>query len=171
MSRKPKTYSLKEIFDNTLLSFIFEFYCSKDTQFIIEDFQKILNKNIIVTSDNNKIPTYTSSILLKEYDGKRARYQFKVGYQQYNDIKTFLNTMLFWINENASLDGTTHLKTKLQYNFSELKTLTSISNMDVYKLILKINENYLYERFPEIKNSPMSLSIKKLIPINANTNV
>lgn len=167
---KPKTYSVKEVFNSTQIGFTFEFYCSKHSQFIIEDFKKMLRKNVILTDDYNTIPTFTSSILLKEYDGKRPRYQFKIGYQNYNDIPTFLNTMLFWINENASLDNSTLLKTKLLYNFNELKTITSISNMDVGKMILKIDENYIFERFPEMKNSPFSISIKKLVPYNMSVN-
>jgi hypothetical protein len=38
--------------------------------------------------------------------------------------------------------------------------------MDVTKLVLKMDENYLFERFPERKNSPYSISVKCLLPTN-----
>lgn len=167
---KPKTYSIKEVLNSTLVGFTFEFFCSKESQFIIEDFKQILGKNIVITDEQKIQPTYTSAILLKEYDGVRPRYQFKVDYQPFNEISTFLNTMLFWINENATLNNSTILKTKLQYNFNELKTINSISNMDVGKLVLKIDENFVYNRFPEMTESPYAMSVKKLIPLNMSVN-
>jgi hypothetical protein len=164
--RKPRSYSVKEVFDSAQLGFTFEFYCSKKSDFIVEDLKKIVGKNVVLTDSEGMNPTYTSAILLKEYDGKRPRYQFKVGYQNYSEVPTFLNTILFWINESASLHHSTLLKTKLLFNFNELKTLHSISNMDVGKLVLKMNESYIYDRFPEMKKNPFALSIKKLVPYN-----
>ena len=167
---KARTYSLNEVFDSTYLGFIFEFYCSKEPSFIVEDFKKILGKNIILTNNETIKPTFSSSILLKEYDGKRPRFQFKVGLQKYNEISAFLNTILFWINENAYLNNSTLLKVNLDFNFNQLKTLSTISNMDIGKLILKINEDYIYERFIEMTDNPHALSIKKLIPYNMTIN-
>lgn len=163
--RKPRSYSIKEVYNATYLGFVFEFYCSKKSQFVVEDLKRVSRKNVVLTDQDYK-PTYSTSILLKEYDGKRPRYQFKVGYQPYKEIPTFLNMILFWINENASLDYSTLLKVNLLYNFNELQTLTSISNMDVGKMVLKIDEEYMNERFPETEGSPFSMSIKKLIPFN-----
>jgi hypothetical protein len=169
--RKPFSYSIKEVLDNTLLSFIFEFYCTKESSFIIEDFQKILNKNIVLTEEYNLKPIHSTFILLKEYGGKKPRYQLKIGYQKYDEIiPTSLNTLLFWINENALLDDSTHMSVKLSYDFNKLETITSISNMDVGKMVLQINEDYIYERFPETKKSPFSLSVKKIIPYNMSSN-
>ena len=167
--RKPKTYSVNEVYKSTYLGFTFEFYCSKRSSFIVEDLQKIAGRNVVLT-DEDANPTYTSSILLKEYDGLRPRYQFKMGPQLYKDVPTFLNTMLFWINESASLDYSTLLKVKLFYNFSELNTLQSISNMDVGMMVLKMDEEYLRDRFPGTIDSPFSMSIKKLVPHNMTVN-
>jgi hypothetical protein len=46
--------------------------------------------------------------------------------------------------------------------------LQSVSNMDTSKLILKINEDYIYEKFPKQKSSPYSISVKKLLPLTEN---
>lgn len=168
--RRPKSYSVKEVFESTMVGFTFEFYCSKGSNFISEDLSKILGKNVVVTDNDNIEPTFTSAILVKEYDGKRPRYQFKVGMQRFNDISAFLHTTLFWINENASLDHSTLVKTAIDYDFKELHTVTPISHMDVGMMVLKMNESYIYERFPEMKGSPYALSIKKLVPYNMSSN-
>jgi len=168
--RKPKNYSIKEVYDSTVLEFIFEFYCSKEPSFMVEDLQKILKKKVFLTSEETKYPTYSSSILLKEYDGVRPRYQFKTGPQKYSEVPSFLSTILFWINENASLDNKTMLKVSLDYDFKDLNTINSISNMDVGKLILRLDENFISKRFPEYKNNPRSLSIKTLMPYNMSVN-
>jgi len=167
--RRAKTYSSKEVYDAAMLGFVFEFYCSKESSFIIEDLQKISGKNVVITNEDHIKPTFSTCILLKEYEGKRPRYQFKIGEQKYNEVSTFLNTILFWINENASLDKSTLMKVNLNYS-SELQTLTNISHMDIGKLILKMDEGYIYQRFPEMKNSPLALSVKKIIPFNMSSN-
>ena len=97
--RRAKTYSSKEVYDAAMLGFVFEFYCSKESSFIIEDLQKISGKNVVITNEDHIKPTFSTCILLKEYEGKRPRYQFKIGEQKYNEVSTFLNTILFWINE------------------------------------------------------------------------
>lgn len=167
--RKPKTYSVKEVYNSTQIAFVFEFFCSKQSSFIVEDLKKILGKNVVLT-DESIDPTYTNAILLKEYDGKRPRYQFKVGYQNHKEMPTFLNTVLFWINENASLDHSTLLKVSLNYNFNELNTLHSISNMDVGKMVLKMDEKFVNSKFPEMKGNPFAMSVKKLVPYNMSIN-
>lgn len=168
---KPKDYSLSEVYTNSFLSFIFEFYCSKETSFIVEDLSKICNKYITLTDKENVNPSQSTYVLLKEYSGVRPRYQFKTGFQCYEKLSTFLNTILFWLNENTSTDNSTLLKTKLFFDFNKLKTLNSISNMNVVKLLLKFNENYIYERLNNMNNNPSCMSIKRLLPYNMSVNV
>jgi len=167
--KRAKTYSSKEVYDATMLGFIFEFYCSKEPSFIVEDLKKISGKSVVITDQTTIKPSFSTCILVKEYDGKRPHYQFKIGEQKYNEVSTFLNTILFWINENASLDKNTLMKVNLNYS-SELQTLTNISHMDVGKLILKMDENYVYQRFPEMKGCPFAASVKKIVPFNMSSN-
>ena len=167
--RRAKTYSSKEVYDAAMLGFVFEFYCSKEPSFIVEDLKKISGKSVVITDQTTIKPSFSTCILVKEYDGKRPRYQFKIGEQKYNEVSTFLNTILFWINENASLDKNTLMKVNLNYS-SELQTLTNISHMDVGKLVLKMDENFVYQRFPEMKGCPFAVSVKKIVPFNMSSN-
>ena len=67
----PKNYSIQEVFNNTSIGLTFEFYSSKKTAFIAEDLAKPLGKTVVVTGDEKAMPTWSSAILLKEYNGKR----------------------------------------------------------------------------------------------------
>jgi len=164
--RNPKSYSVEEVFNNAELDFVFEFYTSKKLDFIIKDISGILGKQLVVTIDESHKPSWSTSILLEEYKAARSKYSLKVGPQQFSNIKPNLRILLMWINENAVLDHSTGLGVNLSFNHQKLQTLTHISNMNIGKMILKINENYIYEKFGEAKDNAHCMSIKKVIPLS-----
>ena len=168
---RPKDYSIQEVYNNTSLGFNFEFYSSKKVEFIAEDLSKPLGKQVMITGSSKTIPTWSNAVLLKEYNGKRPRYQLKIAPQDYLSVGPALHGVLEWINNNAALDYSTKLSVDLSFNHRNLQTLSTISNMDVGKMILKIDESFLYERFPEMKQSPFALSIKRIIPFDGFINV
>jgi hypothetical protein len=162
---KAKSYSIAEVFDNAEIDFTYEFYSSKHTPFIVEQLSEILGKNVVLTGDAGYHPSPLNAILLKEYNGKRPRYQLKTGSMPYNDVNPRMDFTLMWMNENAVLDYSTVLKTRLSFNHRDLQTIQNISNMDIGKLVLKMDENYLRGRFPAGSESPFSMSIKRLVPL------
>jgi len=164
----PKSYTLPELFSAASLGFTFEFYSSKDINFIVENLSSITLKNVLLTNSINVMPTYANCVLLKEYEGKRPRYSFKMAQQKFDSIVPLVKGVLSWINETSQCTNDTLMRTQLSFDHKHLRTLQSISNMDTGKLILKINENYIYEKFPKQKNSPYSISVKKLLPLTEN---
>ena len=168
---RPKDYSVQEVFNNTTIGFNFEFYSSKDTKFIAEDLAGPLGKQVVVTGNEKAMPTWTTAILLKEYNGKRPRYQLKIAQQDYLSIGPALQGILKWINENAALDYSTKLAVDLSFKHRNLQTLSTVSNMDVGKMILKIDEKYLYHKFPGMAGSPFALSVKRIVPFDGFINV
>jgi len=169
--RRPKEYSVQEVFSNTSLGLKFEFFSSKKTEFIAEDLSKALAKQVVITGDAKSIPTWSSSILLKEYNGKKPRYQLKIAQQDFLSLGPGLHSVLEWIRENAALDYSTKLSVDLSFNHRNLQTLESISHMDIGKMILKIDENFLYNKFPTTDRSPFSLSVKRLVPYDGFVNI
>ena len=161
----PKNYSVNEVLNATSVALAFEFFSSKQEQFLIEDLQKITGKTVILT-DELYDPSWTTAILLKEYNGPRARYKFNIGFQNYMTVGTILNETLNWINTNAYVNESTGLKIKINFDYKQLQVLNTISNMNTGKLLLKLDETYIHKFFPEAAKSPYCLSIKKLIPIN-----
>lgn len=163
--RNPKSYSIAEVFNNTEIGFVFEFYTSKSIGFMEKDISNILGKRVIVTSDESYNPTWTSAVLLENFKAARSKYTLKVGPQQYDNIKPGLRILLMWINENATLDRSTKMSVDLSFNHRNLQTLRTISNMNVGKMLLKFNESYVNDKFPDSVNNPSAMSIKKIVPL------
>jgi hypothetical protein len=161
-----KDYSIQEVFNSAWVSFIFEFYSTQQTPFMAEDLSRICGKTVAITSEEKMTPTWNNPILLKEYEGKNPKYRFITSSQDFLSVGPMLFGILEWIDEKAKTDKSTGLQVTLSFNNGTLQTLNTISNMDVPKLILKVDENYLFERFPEKRNSPYSVSIKGLLPTN-----
>ena len=163
---KPRAYSLPEVFNNTSMGFVFEFYSSKDTNFIVEELGKLTIKDIILTNSNTYNPTYSQAILLREYEGEKPRYSFKMGLQKYDTIIPLMKEVLGWISETSDCTQDTLMRVNMSFDHRHLETLQSISKMNTHKLILKINEDFIYEKFPEQEYSSYCLSVKQLLPIS-----
>jgi hypothetical protein len=168
---RPREYTVQEVFSNTSLGLKFSFFSSKKTEFIAEDLSKLLAKQVVITGDEKSIPSWSSAILLKEYNGKKPRYQLKLAQQDFLSLGSGMHGVLSWIKENAALDYSNTLSISLSFNHRNLQTLSSISNMDIGKMILKIDENFLYNKFPVMEKSPFSLSVKKLVPFDGFMNI
>ena len=52
---RAKDYSIQEVFNNTSLGFIFEFYSSKKTTFTAEDLTKALGKAVNINVSSSAI--------------------------------------------------------------------------------------------------------------------
>lgn len=161
---QPKHYSILEVLNFSDVGLVFEFYSTKKTNFIVENIGRSVGKNIILTNELKYSPTYSNSILIKEYDATRSRYQLHIAPENYHSIIPVIDEITKWINENCETTFDTNLKISLSFNHRNLQTLDSISRMNPSRLILKFDENFVYERFPERKNSPYCISIKNLVP-------
>ena len=165
----PKSYSLLEVFNYVNMGFVFEFYSSKETSFIIKELGAKTVKNIVYTNDIDYVPSYVNAVLVKEYDGDKPRYSFKLALQNFHSVVPIAKNVLEWISETSECLNDNRMKVHLSFDNGHLNTLESISVMDTAKLILKFDEEYVYERFPNQRNSPYCTSIKTLSRINENT--
>ena len=163
---KPKTYNLPEVFNNTNMGYVFEFYSSKDTNFIVKDLSELTSKSVMLTNGDSYAPTFARAILVKEYDGARPRYSFHMALQRYDSAIPLMNEVLSWISETSVCTSDTLMRVNMSFDHRHLETLQSISNMNVQKLILKIDEEFIYEKFPLQEDSPYSMSIKQLLPVS-----
>lgn len=160
-----KDYSIQEVFSSSWVGFVFEFYSTQETPFMAEDLSKICGKTVAVTSEEKMTPTWNNPVLLKEYEGKNPKYKLTTSPQDFLSVGPMLFGILEWIDQKAKTDKSTGLQVSLSFN-GPLQTLHTISNMDPTKLVLKMDEDYLFQRFPERKNSPYSVSVKSLLLTN-----
>lgn len=162
---KPHNYSVLEVLNFSDIGLVFEFYSTKQSDFITSDLSRIMGKNIVLTNESQYQPTFSDAILLKEYNAKRARYQLRLASQNYHSVLPLIDEVTKWISERCETTYDTQLKVSLSFNHKHLETLSSLSTMNPIRLVLKFDESYVYQRFPEQKGSPYALSIKLLSPI------
>lgn len=162
---KPKSYSVQEVFNFTDIGIIFEFYSTKNSDFIVNDLSKRTSKNIVLTNETSHVATYSNAILIKEYEAKKSRYQLHLAQQNYASMVPIIQEVSRWLSESAETTHDTLMKVSLSFNHRHLDTLSSITGMNPTRLILKLDENFIYERFPEQRNSAYSLSIKHMSPV------
>jgi hypothetical protein len=163
---QSKSYTLPEVFNNTRMGFILEFYSSKSSDFIVKELSELTIKNITLTNEFYREPSHSNAILIKEYEGKKPRYSLHLAQQEFNSILPIIKNALKWISETSETTNDTVMKVNMSFDHSHLRTPYSISDMVPQKLIVKFNEDYIYNRFPQQKNSPYAVSIKQLIPLN-----
>lgn len=163
--RKPKHYSVLEVLNFSDIGLVFEFYSTKESNFIVDDLTRMISKNIVLTNEEGHIATFSNAILLKEYEAARARYKLIIAPQNYHSVLPVIDSVSGWISESCETTADTQLKLSLSFNHHHLETLSSLSQMDPTRLILKFDENEVYKRFPEQKGSPYVLSIKNIAPI------
>ena len=168
--KRPKSYSILEVLNFSDVGLCFEFFTTKESNFIVEDLARLTGKNIILTNENNYNPSYTSAILLKEYEAAKSRYQLHLAAQNYHSILPIIEEVTTWISENCQTTYDTRLRISLSFNHRHLETLQSISQMNPARLILKFDENFVYSRFPNQRNSPYAISIKSLTPTTSYIN-
>lgn len=164
----PKSYSLSEVFNFVDMGFIFEFYSSKSTSFIIKELSAATLKNIVHTNNIKNEPTYLNAVLVKEYEGEKPRYCFKIARQKFHSVLPLVKNVLEWISATSECLYDNRVKVNLSFDNKHLNTLDSISLMDTAKLMLKFDEEYIYSRFPLQRNSPYCTSIKTISHVNEN---
>jgi hypothetical protein len=163
---KPKQYSLPELFNSTSLGFVFEFYSSKKADFIVENLGSLTTKNVILTNNTKYAPSFSNAVLIREYEGKKPRYTFKLAQQRYDSIIPLMKEVLEWISTTSECKQDNLMRVNMSFDHRHLKTLHTLNKMNPQKLILKIDEEYMYDRFPSQMDSPYSMSIKQLLPMS-----
>ena len=163
---KPKKYTLPEVFGATSIGFVFEFYSSKQTNFIVENLGKRTMKDVVTTNDITYEPSPGRAILLKEYEGKKPRYSFKLPRQKFSLAIPLMKEVLSWLSETSDCTFDTVMRVNMSFDHHHLRTLRDISNMSPNMLILKIDEEYIFDRFPNQEDSPYAMSIKTLMPMS-----
>ena len=108
--KKSKHYSVLEVLNFSDIGLIFEFYSTKESDFITSNLSTLTSKNITLTNESKYGPSYTNAILLKEYEAKKSRYQFKIAPQNYHSILPIIDSVSKWLSESAETTHDTILK-------------------------------------------------------------
>lgn len=160
----------------------FEFYTEKNSSTVTKELGKMLNKKIVIPDNHGAIgkeekgtyhsslePTATVFKLEKDYSGGKDMRELITGPMSYEEARIVIIKVLDWIRENGWTDKKCAIHLNISFNPFLLKLKNNIGHLDTLKFILNFDENFIYERFPERKNSVYARSINQIIPLNKFT--
>lgn len=93
-----------------------------------------------------------------DYSGGSEMVEFITGPMNWINSKLIIIQILDFIKKHGYTDE--HCSIHINISFDDI----DIINMDVVKMILNFDENYIYDKFPERRNNLYAKSIKKIVP-------
>lgn len=149
-----KSISNKEIYDNSALSFSFEFFTPLNKREASAKIARALGKKVKWFTDveTGFEPTYESFKLAPTYSNGYKESTLTTGFMPYQEaMHLFLKSM----NVIDSIGTTTNrcsVKTKIRINERALGLPAGIEKLNKLKYLLSLNETRLFELWPQPKN-------------------
>jgi hypothetical protein len=146
-----KSLDNKKIYDNTQISFVFEFFSPMNRREAASKISKALGKNVKWFSDISATfeANYSTFKLAPVYSNGYKEMQFSTGFLPYHEaVHMFLKTM----NVIDSIGFTTNrcrVKTSIRLNESELDLSNKMDKLNRFKYLLSLNEKQLFEWWPQ----------------------
>jgi hypothetical protein len=156
------------ILEQAVIGLEYEFYSNKNRKQVAKELNKLCRKEIVVSDkyhSNEEVgegqwkiePDFSGGMKMMELITEPMGY--------YEAIATMIK-VLNWIKKN----GWTDEKSAFQFSISFDKSLyvlrENLEGINKLKLILDFDESFIYERFPNRKNSKYARSIKQIFPVN-----
>lgn len=103
-------------------------------------------------------PTDKKFKIEPDFSGGPNMLEMVTGPLTWMDARVVTIKMLDWINENGYTDD--HCSVHVNVSFDDMKVL----DLNLVKLILNFNEDFVYEKFPNRRNNIYARSIKWIMP-------
>lgn len=171
-----KNYSKAEVLDGIKIGFEFEFYSSLDVFETAKQLAKYTKKRVVVPlslSDiSNPKPLYHSPVtptadifkLEPDYSGGKKMCELVTGPIKYADARNILIKVFEWIQSNGYTNERCSIHVNMSIDGDVVPTLYTIQNINIPKFILSFDENKIFDKFPERKDSVYARSIKQIRP-------
>jgi hypothetical protein len=110
---------------------------------------------------------YNNYKLEHDFSGGRAMMELVTGPTPFFEAKIILAKVLNWIKQNGKTNDRAGIHINISFNrFTTPNNNIDISALDVLKLILTFNEDFIFERFPNRRNNVFARSIDYVFPNN-----
>lgn len=149
-----KVLSKKEIYDQTSLSFVFEFFTPLNKRETAAKFARSLGKKVKWFVDVNPTfeATYETFKIAPTYSNGYKEITLTTGFMPYHEaMHMFLKTMNIIDTIGFTTDRCT-VQTSLKVNERELGLMTGLTKLNRFKYLLGINEAELFEMWPHKEN-------------------
>lgn len=168
-----------EILSSTKVGIEFEFFTELSPKDTSRDISKAIGKKVIVpvvikglgveekgTYHSDLEPTATLFKLERDFSGGKDMYEMITGPLPYEEARIILIKMLQWIKQKGWTDAKCAIHLNVSFNDFKAKLRTPLINLNVLKFILGFDEEFIYSRFPNRRNSVYAKSINDFYPIS-----
>jgi hypothetical protein len=153
-----------KILTQAIVGFEFEFYTKKPYYKLLEILNRELNPIKVWgfrKYHSEMTPDEMNFKIEPDLSGGIDLVELVTGPMPYVDAKIILMKILQILQENGETDEKCSIHVNISFDDESERTITELNQL---KLILNIDEDYIYNLFPNRKNNFYAKSVKKIIP-------
>jgi len=157
----------------------FEFFSELKPAAVAKELSRTLGKKVIVPVvvkelDTKEKGTYHSDIeptssmfkLERDFSGGKDMYEMITGPLSYEEARIIIIKTLSWIKEKGWTDSKCAIHLNVSFDYFKSKLKMNLMNLNVLKFILGFDESFIYDRFPNRKDSVYAKSINNIYPLS-----
>lgn len=150
------------------IGFKFDFLIENSFTKTKEELSKALNKKIRTHEYANFTASNDIFKLYHNEFGVPNMISLYTGLMPFPEAKIILSKTLKWIRENGSTNDKCSLHVNISFPKDKLGPHINVLKLDINKFILNFDEEEIYDKFKNRKDSVYAKSIKSIIPLNIN---
>ena len=168
-----------EILSSAKCGIEFEFFTEMSPKEVAKDVSLALGKKVTIPvvikgfGEESKAgyhsefePTSTVFKLERDFSGGKDMYEMITGPLVYEEARLIIIKMHQWIKQKGWTDPKSAIHLNVSFDSFKSKTRDPLINLNPLKFILGFDEEFIYERFPERRDSVYAKSINNYYPVN-----
>lgn len=145
----------------------FEFYSNFSGKETVKQLKEITGRKIVLCDKyHTELEDKTLIKLEPDASGGANMFELITPPLPWLESKILMIKILRWIDQNGYTTEKCAIHVNLSFNTFKLKLNNKFENLNKLKFILNMDENEIYSRFPNRKNSIYARSINFIYPIN-----
>jgi hypothetical protein len=155
------------LIQNSYIGFEFEFFSDKGRNDVASELSKTLKKKVVVANKYHSDVdiSYKQFKIEPDFSGGKRMFELVTYPLNYFEAKTILINTLSYIKKNGYTTERCALHVNISFNHSKFENRVELKNINPLNLILDIDEDYIYNKFPTRKNSVYARSVKWVSPV------
>ena len=168
-----------EILSSAMVGIEWEIYSEKSPKEISKSLSSAIGKKVVIptvikdlksqqqTRYHSKMEaTSTVFKLERDFSGGSDMYEIISGPMIYEEARIVIIKVAQWIKQNGWTDQKCAIHLNVSFNGFKVNLKENLLNLNVLKFILSFDEEFIYTRFPNRKDSVYAKSIDNYYPVN-----
>jgi len=168
-----------EILSSSKCGIEFEFFSELNQKDVAKELTKALGKKVVIPMvivgmgeeskggyHSDMEPTSTMFKLERDFSGGKDMFEMITGPLVYEEARIIIIKMLQWIKEHGWTDSKCAIHLNCSFNEFKAKLRTPLMSLNILKFILGFDEDFIYSRFPNRKDSVYAKSINNYYPLS-----